>query len=1049
MGEKRIESIEKKQDVEEQVVLEQEAFFEETEVLRTNSTAPIREFLSRYRNESSGREQGKRQILVVLMEECCQSIVLPKDSRQIQIPLHFASGRVEVVNCEHRIDGWHFSRRENAKIRRICGDAASLDYIGARGYWECKWSHREKVALLGRDVNEHDLQGVEYKISCGSKISIGRNIENDIVYDTCSGVSGVHLILEREAKGWLLEPKGRNGVYVNGRIIEGRQATKLGDIVDVLGVEIHIEEDKLKIYGLAEKNMKQKEVVGQYETMLSLFCTLQLEKDWRDTLLLGWSKNQVRKEIKAAVGMTGTKEVVWLDLHEQADGPHGMVLGMTGAGKSVFLQTLVLSLAARYAPWSLQFVLVDYKGGDMALPLQELPHVVGCWTNIEGSKEEKFIHAINREIDKREKCLANQACYHVDSYNEQVEERERFAHLCIIIDEYAQLQVERPRVQDCLEKISRVGRSLGIHLLLGSQNLRGEPMQNMVANSNFFVCFRTQLQQEMTPLQEISENTQYFPCGRAMLLSAKKQKCQQMQVAYSLAIPWGRKEYAKGKSEGRLLEDALIDCAQKYGYKTRKMWMNDLPTRINCGQRKDLEGRIVIGQVDDICLGEQPYYVLRPQDFDQLVVLGDPKSGKSSLAKTLVLQLCRWLSPKQHWIYVCDTADGPLSTLGQYPQVGGVASDENTIGRMVYFLMKELETRIEEGNESKTAIWVVIDDFARIRQLTEDKYLEFFYRLWRDGKKFGIYMVLVGAGVEARDIPKLWRNYASGWICLSERKELLEQAFPGKTIPPATKHGKGRGYALIRGRVMEFQGWLDVDFDVTRTWRGEERAQKLAVLPKQYNIQHLRAQEHLLREDKLLALCNREKDGSLVCMGRELETSFLVGASRKKDMEPFFRVLIRQLRAKKIPFLVLGSPKGEGREDACHYVENAQGFLKSIEEESCPKGAILLVYDVENWAQSQVGMVECMLERHQQQVILFCENRQARLARKNKVFRDILSQGKGFYLGDDLEEQFFFSTKISGKEVDTYDFSFGDGVLFTECEQSWVRIPRLFEEEQL
>lgn len=171
-----------------------------------------------------------------------------------------------------------------------------------------------------------------------------------------------------------------------------------------------------------------------------------------------------------------------LDLHEKFHGPHGLVAGMTGSGKSEFIITYILSLAVNYHPEEVQFVMIDYKGGGMAKSFEHLPHTVGIITNLDGAAIKRSLVSIESELKRRQAIFSEASkkvqMSNIDIYKYQKLYREGkvdepLSHLFIISDEFAELKTQQPEFMTQLVSAARIGRSLGVHLILATQKPSG------------------------------------------------------------------------------------------------------------------------------------------------------------------------------------------------------------------------------------------------------------------------------------------------------------------------------------------------------------------------------------------------------------------------------------------------------------------------------------------------------------------------------------------------------------------------------------------------
>lgn len=229
--------------------------------------------------------------------------------------------------------------------------------------------------------------------------------------------------------------------------------------------------------------------------------------------------------LKAVIGKRSTGEQIEIDLSENGNGPHGLIAGATGSGKSEFILTLIMSLAINYSPEELQFVLIDFKGGGLIQYLVNenihLPHVIGTLHDLDVNEIERAIVSLRNECKKRESlfkqltALSNETISDLSKYQQYWKEEydiDRLASLVVIVDEFAELKKEYPDVLNDMISIARIGRSLGIHLILSTQKPAGIVNEQIWANCRFKICLRvSEKQDSLEVLHTIDASKIYDP----------------------------------------------------------------------------------------------------------------------------------------------------------------------------------------------------------------------------------------------------------------------------------------------------------------------------------------------------------------------------------------------------------------------------------------------------------------------------------------------------------------------------------------------------------
>ncbi len=216
-------------------------------------------------------------------------------------------------------------------------------------------------------------------------------------------------------------------------------------------------------------------------------------------IVQNWQHRSPDRYLKVPIGVRRGGQPMVLDLNHTGHGPHGLVAGTTGSGKSELLQTLVLALALTHHPYDVGFVLVDFKGGGAFSDLVDLPHTLGMVTDLSGNLTERALVALQAEMDRRKQLFNDAGVNDIGPYQQlywQGKVKEPLPRLVVIIDEFAELVNDYPDFMDGLIAIARVGRSLGVHLILATQSPAGVVKQQIWANARFRICLRVESRQE-------------------------------------------------------------------------------------------------------------------------------------------------------------------------------------------------------------------------------------------------------------------------------------------------------------------------------------------------------------------------------------------------------------------------------------------------------------------------------------------------------------------------------------------------------------------------
>lgn len=435
-----------------------------------------------------------------------------------------------------------------------------------------------------------------------------------------------------------------------------------------------------------------------------------------------WKENNPVKSLAVRIGVSADGTPFLMDLHEKYQGPHGLVAGMTGSGKSEFIITFILSLAINFHPDEVAFVLIDYKGGGLAGAFEDeergihLPHLVGTITNLDGSAIQRSLMSIESELKRRQrifneaKSAVNEGTMDIYTYQKLYRSgkvKTPLPHLFIISDEFAELKSQEPEFMDQLISAARIGRSLGVHLILATQKPSGVVNDQINSNAKFRVCLKVQTRadsNEMLQRPEAAElketgrfylqvgYNEYFALGQSAWCGAPYEPQEEAVVHRDDYVQFlddagqnivqvrpAAEKKSSGVSQLVAIVQYLSDLAKKEQIALRKLWLEPLPSDISIQslqekyplQRGD-SIETVIGMIDDP--ENQRQYPLK---FDFLkcknfMVIGGNQAGKTTVLQTMLYTLICNYSPEDVNYYILDYSSMLLNVFDHTRYCGGV-----------------------------------------------------------------------------------------------------------------------------------------------------------------------------------------------------------------------------------------------------------------------------------------------------------------------------------------------------------------------------------------
>ncbi len=707
-----------------------------------------------------------------------------------------------------------------------------------------------------------------------------------------------------------------------------------------------------------------------------------------------WRPRPARDRLRVPIGLGEGGSLIHLDIKESAQqgmGPHGLVIGATGSGKSEFLRTLVLGLAMTHSPEQLNMVLVDFKGGATFAGMSHMPHVSAVITNLaqELTLVDRMQDALSGEMVRRQELLREAGNFaSIRDYEKARAAGEDLApmpSLFLVVDEFSEMLSAKPEFIDLFVAVGRLGRSLGLHLLLASQRLEEGRLRGLESHLSYRVGLRTFSAGESRAVLGVPDAYELPPVPGLGYLKPDPTSLLRFKAAYVSGPPSGRVRVRRdegGHVRGILpftisevqslthpdpdptpdpatpqgdqtsLLDVAVDRMVGHGPAAHQVWLPplDVPDTLD-DLMGDLEVDPLLGLVSPqwrslgglvVPLGtvDRP----REQRRDTLsvdlsgagghvAIVGGPRSGKSTLLRTVVTSMSLTTTPQESQFFVLDFGGGTFAPLARLPHVAGVGtrSEPDVVRRIMaevqgivdrreaYFRehgIDSIETYRQRRAQGRADdgygdVFLVIDGWATLRADFDDIEME-VQQLSTRGLTFGLHIV-TGASRWAdfraamRDVfgTRLELRLGDAMDSEIDRKiaQLVPTGRPGRGLVQGKLHFLG---ALPRidgdpGSDTVGDGVDDLIERVTAAWQGPT-GPKLRLLPDHIELEAVRdqAKRHAVPERTLLLGIN-EKELAPIGLNPDVEPHLLVFGDGQSGKSSVLRAYVREIMRTRTP----------------------------------------------------------------------------------------------------------------------------------------------------
>ena len=771
--------------------------------------------------------------------------------------------RLAVIYNEKEMEFWRFASwiphlwREDDSMRYLANDAGEIKFLS-----------QKLLEVLHQRSSQHSADGGQptpWYVIVDADQRLGQRAE--VIRELYQAKGDVGMTLIELCESEKLLPRNCDAILdVDHMQLSLRRENTVQE--QMLKSMLDFRQDAEALFrNLSHIRLQNAEQKQKLETNLSFLDMLRVGNTEQLNIRRRWKESDPVHSLAVPLGQDGDGFPVMLDIHQKAHGPHGLVAGMTGSGKSELLISYILAMAVNFRPDEVSFILIDFKGGGMADVFRGLPHLAGSITNLDGNELRRSFLAIESELEHRQQIFQQTTrelqLNAVDIYKYQELYRQgRVAqpmpHLIIVSDEFAELRHQQGDFMEQLIRIARIGRSLGVHLILATQKPDGVVDEQIRSNTRYRICLKVQDKQDSQAVLERPDAAALTAAGRFYLKVGMNEIFELGQSGYTGTPYLPKAQYEPPRDDtvslldeqGRVILAAapavhtqtpdlkqitavlqkISQAAQDEKLEQHFIWAKPLEVvhRTVSSEAAAEEMQVQVGSYDDLYNREHKSLRVSLGSSGGAVVYGMSGSGKSEIVSRVLMECMQAYSPKQIQFYLADADSGTLQAFenaghtaylampGEYSQYEEMLEKVNAQieerRRLLQPFGGDRARYLASGQEMPLVLCVVHGSSGFFSGRNSDTLIEKLRDICRNGPKYGVCVLITAADSRSihYSLSTLFRQvYVLKMANDDEYDNLL-----GRTRGIRPMDGLGRGLIrTARGTetaVYEFQ--VDVPF---------------------------------------------------------------------------------------------------------------------------------------------------------------------------------------------------------------------------------------------